>query len=315
MQRVPVIDVATLDAATLRALDEACRRWGFFQILGHGIAPELSRVLLAQMRRFFALPASRKRAVERTARNTWGYYDRELTKNVRDWKEIFDVGPPESEGPLAGSSPQWPADLPGFRETLEAFAAACEVVSRRLLSAIASNLTGRADALDAAFAPRHTSFLRLNHYPVCPDPAPPDAPTEPERGQLGIRHHTDAGALTVLLQDEVPGLQVWHDGAWHTVEPRAGALVVNIGDVVQVWSNDAYPAPLHRVIANGARARFSAPYFFNPAYASDYAPLSSPPRYRPINWGEFRAGRAAGDYADLGEEIQIAHFRIADASP
>jgi isopenicillin N synthase-like dioxygenase len=298
----------------LRAgLDRACREWGFFRVVGHGVEPALQHALLDQMRRFFALPDERKRAVERTGENTWGYYDRELTKNVRDWKEIFDVGPPEERGPLAGSRPQWPDGLPDFRPTLEAFAAACERVAFRLLGEISQNFGREADALAAAFAPAHTSFLRLNHYPVCPDPAPADSPTDPARGQLGIRHHTDAGALTVLLQDEHPGLQVLRGGAWHTVAPRPGALVVNIGDVVQVWSNDVYPAPLHRVIASDAHARYSAPYFFNPAYETDYSPLAQPPRYRPINWGEFRAGRAAGDYTDLGEEIQIAHFRIGAA--
>ena len=97
------------------------------------------------------------------------------------------------------------------------------------------------------------------------------------------------------------------------VEPNPDAFVINIGDVVQVWSNDRYPAPLHRVIASAQEERYSAPYFFNPSYAANYAPLSSPPHYRPINWGEFRAGRAAGDYADHGEEIQISHFRTDGA--
>jgi isopenicillin N synthase-like dioxygenase len=133
-------------------------------------------------------------------------------------------------------------------------------------------------------------------------------------GYLGINHHTDAGALTLLLQDEQPGLEVFHDGAWKLVEPLPDALVVNIGDIVQVWSNDQYRAPLHRVLANADAERFSVPFFFNPAYSTVYAPLPStvdtqrPPRYRPINWGEFRAHRAAGDYADAGEYHQISHY-------
>jgi isopenicillin N synthase-like dioxygenase len=311
---VPVIDVGDLDSDAQRAIDEACREWGFFQIVGHGIGAQLRAALLAEMHGFFALPDERKRGVERTASNAWGYYDRELTKNVRDWKQIFDVGPAEDRGPLAGSTPQWPEDLPGFRETLEAFSGGCGRVAGRLLEAICINLGRPADALSGAFGADHTSFLRLNYYPTCPDPARPDAPTTPEHGHFGIHHHTDAGALTVLLQDEQAGLQVLRGGLWHTVEPREDALVMNIGDVVQVWSNDAYTAPLHRVIASAAHARYSAAYFFNPSYATDYAPLSGTPRYRPINWGEFRAGRAAGDYADLGEEIQISHYRIRDTA-
>ena len=64
--------------------------------------------------------------------------------------------------------------------------------------------------------------------------------------QLGVNRHTDAGALTLLYQDDVASLQVLHDGAWVLVEPSAGALVVNLGDMLQVWSNDRYEAPLHR---------------------------------------------------------------------
>ena len=95
---------------------------------------------------------------------------------------------------------------------------------------------------------------------------------------------------------------------------EAGALTINIGDIVQVWSNDRYRAPLHRVLANSSHPRYSAPFFLNPNYQAMYAPLPSAlegraPLYHPINWGEFRAGRAAGDYADVGDEIQISDFR------
>ena len=317
IEQPPFIDVRNLpgDRGTLAALDRACRDWGFFQVTGHGIAQDLLDATHARMREFFALPEADKRAVERTASNAWGYYDRELTKNVRDWKEIFDVGPSLCAGALAGNVPQWPAALPAFRPTVEAFYAACERLAHRLVAAIGVNLGAPAELLRDAFEPHHTSFLRLNHYPRCDDPAPADAPTMPARGQLGIHHHTDAGALTVLLQDDQPGLQVCRDGRWYLLEPRRDALVVNIGDIVQVWSNDRYHAALHRVLASRNAARYSAPFFFNPASDAVYAPLPStcrdqPAHYRPISWGDFRTARAAGDYADCGEEIQIAHFRV-----
>jgi isopenicillin N synthase-like dioxygenase len=111
--------------------------------------------------------------------------------------------------------------------------------------------------------------------------------------------------------------EVYRDGNWFLVEPRPDALVINIGDIVQVWSNDRYQAALHRVVASDRADRLSAPFFFNPAYATDYAPVPTtvddahPPRYRPINWGEFRSRRAAGDYADYGDEVQIAHYRVS----
>ncbi|MEO1202195.1 MAG: 2OG-Fe(II) oxygenase family protein, partial [Pseudomonadota bacterium] len=88
------------------------------------------------------------------------------------------------------------------------------------------------------------------------------------------------------------------------------------GDMAQVWSNDQYRAALHRVITNTDRDRYSSPYFFNPSFDTDYAPLpscvsaSNPARYRPINWREFRTKRADGDYADYGDEVQITDYRI-----
>jgi isopenicillin N synthase-like dioxygenase len=317
MDTIPVIALADLaeNESARRELDAACREWGFFQITRHGIDPQLIEDVHRQTRAFFSLPGKQKQEIVRTAENVWGYYDKELTKNALDWKEIFDVGPAETCGPVAGATPQWPEALAGFKETMLRFSDACMRVSHRLMAAISSNMGLEPEALGRAFRP-DTSFLRLNYYPVGDPPVQEHALATPTSGHLGIHHHTDAGALTVLLQDDQPSLQVYRDGAWHTVEPRSDALVINIGDIVQVWSNDVYRAPLHRVLASVDVPRYSIPFFFNPSYATDYAPLpsmcteDSPPRYRPINWGEFRAGRAAGDYADYGEEIQIAHYRI-----
>jgi isopenicillin N synthase-like dioxygenase len=93
-------------------------------------------------------------------------------------------------------------------------------------------------------------------------------------------------------------------------------LVVNLGDIAQVWSNDRYVAPLHRAIVQSNAERYSVPYFFNPAYSAEYAPLPStvdarhPPRYRPIPWREFRARRTAGDYAHGREYVEISHYKM-----
>jgi isopenicillin N synthase-like dioxygenase len=313
MDRIPVIDIAELDhPVTLAAIDRACRDWGFFQVVGHGIAPALLDGHLAEARRFFAQPDVVKRSVERTAENAWGYFDRELTKNTRDWKQIFDVGPADGRA----LRPQWPAAQPELRRAVLAYYAACEQLAFRLLGALSRNLGMPEAHLAASFRPRHTSFLRLNYYPICPAPERPAGLETARRGHLGINHHTDAGALTVLQQDGQPGLEVYRDGVWHLIEPRPGALVINIGDIVQVWSNDRYQAALHRVVVSESADRLSAAFFFNPDYAADYAPLpavigaAAPPRYRPINWGEFRSRRAAGDYADLGDEVQIGHYRV-----
>jgi len=312
-ENVPVIDIDDLnEPQTLRALDKACREWGFFQVKNHGIAADVITSLQQEMHAFFRQPASVKREISRTAENPWGFFDRELTKNTRDWKQIYDYGPADG----ATIVPQWPRGMPTFRHSVHAFYDSCESLAFRLLEAITSNLGMPRDALIENFWPAHTSFLRLNYYPKCPLPERPRDLSTPKTGHLGLNQHTDSGALTLLLQDDQPGLEVYRDGEWHLVEPRRDALVINIGDMVQVWSNDRYRAALHRVLANPNAERYSVPFFLSPSYETDYAPLpttvdkSHPPHYRAINWREFRHLRAAGDYADQGEEVQISHYAI-----
>jgi isopenicillin N synthase-like dioxygenase len=310
-EALPVIDIRDLErTATRRAIDAACREWGFFQIVGHGIDERVTIALRREMRAFFALPLTAKHAIMRTAENPWGFYDRELTKHTRDWKQIYDYGPPDG-GALV---PQLPRELPTFGPAIARFYTDCDALALRLVDVIAGNLGMPPGALAPCFRPDHTSFLRLNYYPPCPAPARPTDLAMASEGHLGVNHHTDAGALTLLLQDEQPGLEVFHGNEWHLVEPRRDALVVNIGDIVQVWSNDRYTAALHRGLVSAHAERFSAPFFFNPAYSAEYAPLPStvdaryPARYRPIHWGRFRARRAAGDYADHGEYHSISHY-------
>ncbi len=310
-ETLPVIDVSDLKrAATQRAIDAACREWGFFQIVGHGIDERVLAALRRETRAFFALPLSAKRAIVRTAENPWGFYDRELTKHTRDWKQVYDYGPPDGRALV----PQLPRELPELAPAIAHFYAECDALAFELVEVVACNLGMPPGALDACFRPDHTSFLRLNYYPPCPAPARPADLSLARDGHLGVNHHTDAGALTLLLQDDQPGLEVFHDNEWHLVEPRRDALVVNIGDIVQVWSNDRYTAALHRGLVSADAERFSAPFFFNPAYSTQYAPLPStvdarhPPRYRPIHWGEFRARRTAGDYAERGEYHSINHY-------
>eukprot|EP01052_Picozoa_sp_SAG31_P003441 SAG31_NODE_133_length_23315_cov_4.858847_3_plen_240_part_00 len=172
----------------------------------------------------------------------------------------------------------------------------------------------------------HSSYLRLNYYPPCdqlPEGIETSRPTasvwdntdgDPNPDPWSISHHTDAGAVTVLLQTEVQSLQVYQpdDETWYDVAPQPGAFVINTGDIMQVWSNDMYKAPLHRVKAHRSLERWSTPFFYNPSYETDYAPVvaDQEPKYRPINWGEFRLGRFQGDYADVGTEVQVTDFSI-----
>lgn len=326
---VPVIDIQALRGAhaedrhaTVREIAAAAGRWGFFQVTHHGIAEDLLERVWHETRAFFALPRADKLAIARTKENPRGYYDRELTKNRRDLKEVFDYGVlprpdlpddhPDNRAAVDGTN-QWPASQ-AFRDTMMAYLHACETLGLQLLGALCEGLGADADTLRPHFDPVHTGFIRLNYYPLDDPLAPDEASTVTDLGDMALHHHTDAGALTILLQDDVGGLQVLSDDAWHDVPPVPGAFVINVADMMQIWSNDRYRAALHRVRPITDRARYSIPFFFNPSYETDCTPITAggaAPRYRTVNWGAFRQARTDGDYADFGREIQIADFAIA----
>lgn len=375
----PVIDVSALltsdsvDAGSdvVKQINKAATSWGFFQVVGHGVPQADIDAFDAAVKRFFAQDKDNKYKIKRTADNSRGYFDDELTKQTRDWKEAIDIG--AQDGDLNGRSAvdgfnQWPDSDPAFRMDITTYFAHMERLSRTLCQGLAVGLGEEQHFFDPLFT-KHTSYLRINHYPLCPNPVAadfplhsPDAETE---GYLAINRHTDAGVLTVLRQkhDEPHSLQVSsssddvsasaydrtrkharahtrtrthacmhtnihvslqvfisddvdkdHEsrtGQWVVVRPHPGAFTINIGDMMQVYSNDRYVAPLHRVLANRERARYSAPFFFNPPYATDCKPLTTlgAPVYDTVNWGEFRRRRFEGDFSDVGKEVQIAQFR------
>jgi isopenicillin N synthase-like dioxygenase len=326
---VPVLDLAGCTNPPSRdvvaAVATAAERFGFFQILNHGIEQDLLDALWNETGAFFSQPTEVKRSIERTKTNSRGYYDRELTKNARDLKEVLDIAHvPYPE--LANDDPknfhrvdgtnQWP-DLPGFRDTIISYLHACNDLALWLLQAFCEGLGEHANHLQKHFGDDHTSFLRMNHYPLHDLLNDEEAAHVTDLGDMALHHHSDSGALTLLLQDDVGGLQVEHGGQWLEVEPIPGALVVNTGDMMQVWSNDRYQAALHRVSARTDTARFSLPYFFNPSYSTTYSPLPGSiaqgerAHYRPINWGDFRQARADGDFADYGAEVQISNFAVS----
>ena len=168
---------------------------------------------------------------------------------------------------------------------------ACTKLSLQLLEAFCIGLDLPAKFMHADFASNHTGFLRLNYYPVH-DPIEGAADDYQQVADLGVHHHTDAGALTVLIQDEVGGLQVHREGYWYDIPPVPGAIVINTGDMMQVWSNDVYHAPVHRVLAMDDCDRYSLPFFFNPAADARVSPLPTvinehnPSRYQRHRMGQ-----------------------------
>ncbi|MFN3237346.1 MAG: 2OG-Fe(II) oxygenase family protein [Pseudomonadales bacterium] len=287
------VDFSRLDQTAERhKLDQACREHGCFALANHGINTTVQRRFVAAQQHYFQQPLAAKLQQERSATNPFGFYNKELTKNQLDRKEVFDISLSETT--------LWPEDVE-FQAATSAWFKACHEVGIKLLENIFSCLE---TTLPVAAFQSHSSFLRLNYYPAYAAEAGSDP-------AFGVSHHTDAGALTLLMQDQVPGLQFLLEGGWHTAPAVPEVLLVNLGDMLQVWSNDTYQAPLHRVLTNANEDRYSAPYFLNPAYHCDIKPLiGGSPVYRTVNWQEFRSGRAAGDYADLGEEIQISQYRL-----
>uniref|UniRef100_A0A453HFC3 Fe2OG dioxygenase domain-containing protein n=1 Tax=Aegilops tauschii subsp. strangulata TaxID=200361 RepID=A0A453HFC3_AEGTS len=193
------------------------------------------------------------------------------------------------------------------RQALEEYAEAMEELAFKLLELIARSLGLRPDRLHGFFKDQ-TTFIRLNHYPPCPSP---DL-------ALGVGRHKDAGALTILYQDDVGGLDVRRrsDGEWVRVRPVPDSYVINVGDIIQVWSNDRYESAEHRVSVNSEKERFSMPYFFNPGSDAMVEPLEEmvsderPARYDAYNWGNFFSTRKNSNFRKLDvENVQIAHFR------
>eukprot|EP01127_Copromyxa_protea_P013775 TRINITY_DN372_c0_g1_i2.p1 TRINITY_DN372_c0_g1~~TRINITY_DN372_c0_g1_i2.p1 ORF type:complete len:316 (-),score=58.59 TRINITY_DN372_c0_g1_i2:68-1015(-) len=309
----PQIDIGPLlSASDDRAVQQvhaeiadACKNWGFFNIVNHGVDPELVSKFEEMTRHFFSLPKEVKNSVRRTVTNSRGYFDDEYTQQKIDWKEGFDFGDTDNE--VDGSS-VWPEGEEEFKSVMLKYFATMKKLSEVILG-----LGQPRDALKPFFGEEHTSFLRLNRYPPCPT----------YDKDLGVSPHKDAGVLTILKHDdEVSGLQVYmgegdgltrDDPGWVTVPPIPGGFTVNIGDMAQVWSNDVYKAGLHRVLATKDKERISMPFFYNPSLQTTIEPFAETPeqrKYKPINWGNFRRSRFLGDYADVGEEVQISHFRV-----
>ena len=315
---VPILDIGALkndaDDSVVQEIAQACKDWGFFQVVNHGVSADLIDQTWQQCRQFFALPQEQKDAVMRNRENPWGYFNNELTKNQRDKKEVFDYTT-DGIDPIYQSRNRWPLSHDKFKDTMSDFMLASTELSLKLLQAFCVGLELPPNYLHNLFLDKHTGFVRLNYYPV-DDPMRGTDVEHQSVADLGVHHHTDAGALTVLLQDEVGGLQVHRQGQWHNIPPVDGAFVINTGDMMQVWSNDRYKAPIHRVLEMVDEDRHSIPFFFNPADATDVRPLPSvitvdePAAYSSIDWTDFRRKRTDGDYADYGAEVQISQYRI-----
>lgn len=280
LDEIPVIDVsaflhgdAAARAAVAQKIGDACRNIGFFYVINHGVPEALVANVYAQSKRFFALPAAQKAeiAIENSACHR-GYFqlggenlDPARQKAAGDLKEGVKIGRdlPATHKLVTAGTPlhgpnQWPANLPGWREVMEDYYAAMEFLGRELLHAFALAL-GIQEAYFDGWLDAPMTTLGPLHYP-------------PQRGhiteaQIGAGAHTDYGCLTILAQDDAGGLQVRNAaGIFIDAPPIPGTFVVNIGDMMERWTNGVFTSTLHRVINISGRERYSIPFFFDPDF-------------------------------------------------
>ena len=308
--KVPTIDLekAKDDPSQLKSLDKACRDHGFFLLKNHGMQEEIDD-MWRMSEWFFNQPREDKLKIIRTESIPLGYYDRELTKQKRDLKEVFDFMYPKSNGEDLN---QWPENKV-FRSKMENFFSKASLVAEETLRLVFLNLNNNGCQLPSG--DKSTSNARLNYYPIH-DPLEEKTRKDISKlGNMALHHHTDPGILTLLIQDMTGGLQTKSkESGWIDIEPKKNTIVVNLGDAMQVWTNDKYVAAIHRVTKRTAKSRYSTPYFYNPKRDAVIQPLEQisdeEPIYAPFTWKEYIQGRVDDNYTDLGEEdIQISRFR------
>ncbi|XP_010525683.1 PREDICTED: protein DMR6-LIKE OXYGENASE 1 [Tarenaya hassleriana] len=321
-EEIPVIDLSRLEDAenigkVVSEIGEACEKWGFFQVINHGVTCDARQHLESVARAFFDLTIDEKRRIKRDEANPVGYHDGEHTKDVRDWKEVFDVylndcmvlpaSPDPEDEELRVVYNKWPRFPSDFREACEEYARQAEKLAFKVLELVSLSLGLTGEHFNGYFE-KQMSFLRVNRYPTChrPDLA------------LGVGRHKDADVLTVLAQDQVGGLQVSRrsDGLWFPVRPVPGALVINIGNCMEVWTNDKYWSAEHRVVVNTTEERYSIPFFLMPSHDVEVKPLeellNDPPKYKGYKWGKFYVSRNRSDFRKLHlDNIQIHHFKAS----
>jgi isopenicillin N synthase-like dioxygenase len=278
MSNIATVDLQRPLEELADELGKSFSEYGFAVICNHGIPGELVERVEAMQKALFALPAETKLSYAIPGGGgARGYtpFGKEIAKDakVHDLKEFWHVGRSLPEGhPLTGTmAPNvWPKELPGFRETMEAIYAAFEQAGDRVLRAIALHLGLREDW----FVPTvedGNSVMRLLHYP----PLPEDAPA----GAVRAAAHSDINTITLLLGAEEAGLELLtRKGEWLPIDPPPGALVVNIGDMLDRLTNSHLRSTTHRVVNPSGeaarRSRYSMPFFlhFRPDFVIDPLP-------------------------------------------
>ncbi|OLR93588.1 isopenicillin N synthase family dioxygenase [Actinokineospora bangkokensis] len=316
---VPVIDISSARSGdpaarelVAKTLGRVCETSGFLAIVGHGVPAERIAAMYRATREFFALPDAAKLALQaapddplmRGFGRAGSLAASNTDASVADERDLPDLsqtytynrlGEPDAPALPAGSDPllttpnHWP-DLPGFAAAYRAYYASMQELALELMRLFALAL----DLPEGWFDDKvdeHMTNLTANYYPAQLVP--------PKPGQLRKGQHSDWGSLTILYQDDAPGgLQVLDKaGEWVDVPAIEGSFVVNIGDLMAVWTNNRWVSTVHRVVNPApevaTRERYSVPFFHQPNFDAliecipTCTSLQDPPRHAPVRSGEY----------------------------
>ena len=319
---IPLVDVSALIAgdpqgsrAVAELLGKAAREVGFVYITGHGIPQSLFDGLLAAATEFFALQTARKMDVYiGLSANHRGYVppgEEVFAAATKDMKEAFDlsIDLPADDPDVVSGTPMlgpnlWP-DLPGFRGNVTAYYDAVFGVGRALIRGFALALGEQPDFFDA-YIRKPPSQLRLLHYSYNPEPV----------DSVGIGAHTDYECFT-LLHSTAPGLEVMNcEGRWIDAPPVPGALTVNIGDLLELWTNGQFLATSHRV-RRVQEERYSFPLFFMVDYGTKITPLSQfnstgTPGKRSVVAGEHLFAQTVQTFRYLADRVKAGSLVLPE---
>lgn len=291
---IPVLDLGRARQANgsfspdfIEQLRYATHNVGFFQITGYGAAPGQAENLLDAIRRFFALPLEERMKLDNRLSPHFRGYTRmgtEVTQGRADAREQIDYSPerePVTDYPsdqpywLLQGPNLWPQDsFPELEQAAMEWAKLMSAVGMELLRAIAVSLKLPEDYFDEPFQGSPAWMGKLVHYV---------GGVVAAAGDQGVGSHADYGFVTLLLQDDVGGLEVLPPGAteWAPVEPTPGALVVNLGEMLEVATEGYLVATIHRVQAPPPGVdRYSVPFFWSPRLDAVIDPVPLPPELK-----------------------------------
>ncbi|KAK7282746.1 hypothetical protein RIF29_11768 [Crotalaria pallida] len=282
----PIISLSQQHNNLVKEITKAASEWGFFLITDHGISPTLIQRLQEVGEEFFALPQKEKEAYANVPSiGSFEGYGTKMTKNLEDKLEWVDYYFHLMAPPSKVNLDMWPKSPPSYREVTQEYNREILRVKDKVLELLSQGLGLEGNVLKSSLGGEEIETeMKINMYPPCPQP----------ELALGVEPHTDMSALTLLIPNEVPGLQVWKDNNWIAVDYLQKGLFVHVGDQLEVLSNGKYKSVLHRSLVNKERKRMSWAVFIVPPHEVVVGPLpqlineQNPPKFSTKTYAEYR---------------------------